>query len=169
MRTRLRLREAALDDLANVVALIGHLGYPVSEDAMRQTLTRLREASEQATIVVAELDGVVCGLLVLGSRPSLVLQGTIGIVQELVVGPAHRRREIGEALLQYAKGIAVERGFARLECAVPPMHQPAADRFFLERGFEIADTTTYRWSVLEGKHPRLPVAAGARRLRSIPA
>jgi len=168
MRTRLRLREAAPDDVAAIVTLIAHLGYPVCEDAMRQTLTRLRETPGQAAIV-AELDGAVCGLLVLGSRPSLVLQGAVGVVQELVVGPAHRRHEIGEGLLQYAKGLAVERGFARLECAVPPMHQPAADRFFLERGFEIAETTTYRWSVLEGKHPRLPVATGARRLRSIPA
>src|SRR5262249_44128603 len=134
MRTRLRLREAALDDLANVIALLGHLRYPVSDDAMRSTLTRLREASEQATIVVAELDGVVCGLLVLGSRPSLVLQGTIGIVQELVVGPAHRRREIGEGLLQYAKGIAVERRLARLECAEPPLHQPPADPLLRPRG-----------------------------------
>ena len=168
MRTRLRLREAAPDDVADIMTLIGHLGYPVREEALRQTLTLLREAPGQAAIV-AELDGVVCGLLVLGSRPSLTLQGAVGVVQELVVGPAHRRREIGEGLLQYAKGLAVERGFARLECAVPGTHQPTAEHFLLERGFEIAETTTYRWSVLEGKHPRLPVATSARRLRSIPA
>jgi len=63
----------------------------------------------------------------------------------------------------------VERGFVRLECAVPTPHLITADRFLMERGFEIAETTTYRWSVLESKHPRLPVAATARRLRPIPA
>jgi N-acetylglutamate synthase-like GNAT family acetyltransferase len=109
-------------------------------------------------VIVAELDGAVCGLLAMSSRPSLALQGEVGVVQELVVRPAQRRREIGESLLQYAKGLAVERGFARLECAVPAIHQPAADRFLLERGFEIAKTTPYHWSVLEGKHPRLPAA-----------
>lgn len=168
MRTRLRLREAVPDDLAAIAALVEHLGYPVRGEALRRALELLRTTPEH-TVIVAELDGAVCGLLAMSSRPSLALQGEVGVVQELVVRPAQRRREIGESLLQYAKGLAVERGFARLECAVPAIHQPAADRFRLERGFEIAETTTYRWSVLEGKHPRLPVAAAARRLRSIPA
>lgn len=168
MRTRLRLREAAPDDVADIVALIAHLGYPADEQAVRRTLRLLRETPAHA-VIVAEVEGAVCGLLVLCARPSLSLQGSVGVVQELVVGPAHRRREIGESLLQYAKGLAVERGFARLECAVSMSHQPGADRFLLEHGFEIAETTTYRWSVLEGKHPRLPVATGAQRLRSIPA
>jgi N-acetylglutamate synthase-like GNAT family acetyltransferase len=168
MRTRLRLREAAVDDVAGIVTLIAHLGYPVREETLRRTLELLRETPGHAA-VVAELDGAVCGLMVLAWRPSLTLQGSVGVVQELVVRPPQRRREIGESLLQYAKGLAVERGLARLECAVPATHQPAAERFLMERGFEIADTTTYRWSVLEGKHPRLPVAAAARRLRPIPA
>jgi N-acetylglutamate synthase-like GNAT family acetyltransferase len=168
MRTPPRLREAVADDVPAIVALIEHLGYPVCERALGHTLTLLRETSGHA-VVVAEAEGVVCGMLVLVSRPSLSLQGAVGVVQELVVRPAHRRREIGESLLQYAKGLAVERGFVRRECAVSATHQPAADGFLLERGFEIAEATTYRWGVLEGKHPRLPVAASAGRLRSIPA
>jgi hypothetical protein len=44
-----------------------------------------------------------------------------------------------------------------------------ADRFLMERGFEIAETRTYRWSVLEDKYPRLPVTVAARPLRPIPA
>jgi N-acetylglutamate synthase-like GNAT family acetyltransferase len=168
MRTRIRLREAVPDDMADILALIEDLGYPVSEPALGRTLTFLREAPGHA-VIVAEAEGAVRGLLVLVSRPSLSLQAAVGVVQELVVDPGHRRREIGESLLQYAKGLAVERGFARLECVVSATHQPTADGFLLERGFEIAETTTYRWSVLEGKHPRLPVAAAAGRLRSIPA
>jgi N-acetylglutamate synthase-like GNAT family acetyltransferase len=167
MRTRLTLREASVDDVADIVTL-GHLGYPVREEPLRRTLELLRTRREHA-VIVAELDGTVCGLLAISSRPSLTLQGEVGVVQELVVRPAQRRREIGESMLQYAKGLAVERGFARLECAVPLTHQPAADRFLLERGFEIAETTTYRWAVLEGKNPRLPAMTTARRLRSIPA
>ena len=168
MRTRLKFREAVADDAAAVMTLITHLGYPVREESLRRTLELLRQTPGHIA-VVAELDGTVCALLVMSSRPSLTLQGLVGVVQELVVRPAERRREIGESLLQYAKGLAVERGLTRLECPVPATHQPAADRFLLERGFEIAETTTYRWSVLEGKHPRLPMAAAARRLRPIPA
>jgi N-acetylglutamate synthase-like GNAT family acetyltransferase len=168
MRTRLKFREAVADDAAAIMTLITHLGYPVREESLRRTLELLRQTPGHIA-VVAELNGTVCALLVMSSRPSLTLQGLVGVVQELVVRPAERRREIGESLLQYAKGLAVERGLTRLECPVPATHQPAADRFLLERGFEIAETTTYRWSVLEGKHPRLPMAAAARRLRPIPA
>ena len=157
MRIRLRLREAVPDDLAAIVALVEHLGYPVHEAALRRAFELVRTTPEH-TVIVAELDGAVCGLLAMSSRPSLALQGEVGVVQELVVRPAQRHHEIGESLLQYAKGLAVERGFARLECGVPTMHQRAADRFLLERGFEIAETTTYHWSVLEGKNPRLPAA-----------
>jgi N-acetylglutamate synthase-like GNAT family acetyltransferase len=168
MRTRLRFREAVAEDVPDVMTLVAHLGYPAREDGVRHTLALLR-ATPGHIVVVAEADGVLCALLVMSCRPSLTLQGTVGVVEELVVRPAHRRREIGESLLQYAKGLAVERGFARLECAVPATHQPEADRFLLERGFEIVESTTYRWSVLEGKHPRLPAATPARRRRPIPA
>jgi ribosomal protein S18 acetylase RimI-like enzyme len=168
MRTRLKFRGAAAEDVGDIVTLIAHLGYPVREDALLRTLALLRDAPGHA-VVVAELDGVVCGLLVMSARPSLTLQGTVGVVQELVVHPAHRGREIGEGLLQYAKGLAAERGLSRLECEVPASHQPIADRFLMERGFEIAETRTYRWSVLEDKYPRLPVTTAARRLRPIPA
>ena len=143
MRTRLKFREAVADDAAAVMTLITHLGYPVREESLRRTLELLRQTPGHIA-VVAELNGTVCALLVMSSRPSLTLQGLVGVVQELVVRPAERRREIGESLLQYAKGLAVERGLTRLECPVPATHQPAADRFLLERGFEIAETTTYR-------------------------
>jgi N-acetylglutamate synthase-like GNAT family acetyltransferase len=168
MRTRLRLRAAVPDDVPDIVTLIGNLGYPVREEALRPAFELLRTAPEH-TVIVAELDGAVCGLLAMSARPSLTLQGAVGVIQELVVRPAQRRREIGEGLLQYAKGLAVERGYVRLECTVPATHQAAADQFLLERGFEIAATTTYRWSVLEGKNPRLPASITTRRLRSIPA
>jgi N-acetylglutamate synthase-like GNAT family acetyltransferase len=169
MRTRLKLRGAVADDVAGIGTLIAHLGYPVREDALLRTLGLLHDAPGHHAVVVAELDGVVCGLLVMSPRPSLTLQGTVGVVQELVVHPAHRGREIGEGLLQYAKGLAAERGLSRLECEVAAPHQPVADRFLMERGFEVAETRTYRWSVLEDKYPRLPVSAAARPLRPIPA
>ncbi len=167
MRIRILLREIGPDDVPDIVTLVAHLGYPVHQDALCHALALLHAAPDHA-IVVAEVDGRIGGLLVLSCRPSLTLQGRVGVVQELVVRPSLQRREIGESLLQYAKGLAVERGFARLECEVPVAHHPVAGRFLLERGFEIAATTTYRWAVLEDKHPRLPVTV-ARRPCAVPA
>jgi len=98
MRTPIRIREAAPDDVADIVTLIAHLGYPVREEALQRTLELLRQTPGHA-VLVAETYGVVCGLLVLSAHPSLTLQGGLGVVQELVVRPTQRRREIGESLL----------------------------------------------------------------------
>src|SRR5882762_9003291 len=95
MRTPIRIREAAPDDVADIVTLIAHLGYPVREEALQRTLELLRQTPGHA-VLVAETYGAVCGLLVLSAHPSLTLQGGLGVVQELVVRPTQRRREIGE-------------------------------------------------------------------------
>jgi N-acetylglutamate synthase-like GNAT family acetyltransferase len=157
-----RIRRAIAADASAVASLIEAIGYPASLETVGRTLARLEEAP-MFPAVVAEQDGTVVGLLVLCCRPSLALQGWIGTVSELVVAPAYRRSEIGEALLHYAKGLAVERGLARLECVVPSAHEAEGGRFVLERGFEEADVVAYRWSVLESKHPRLPAVRGVGR------
>jgi ribosomal protein S18 acetylase RimI-like enzyme len=151
-----RVRRATAGDAHAVAALIEALGYPASVDTVGRTLARFQDAS-MFPAVVAEQEGAVVGLLVLCCRPSLVLQGWTGTISELVVAPAYRRSEIGEALLHYAKGLAVERGLARLECVVPAGHAAAGGSFLLGRGFEAAAVVPYRWSILESKHPRLPV------------
>ena len=155
-RMKARIRRATAADARAVAALIEVLGYPAVVDTIERTLARFEDAS-MFPAVVAEHDGEVVGLLVVCCRPSLALQGWIGIVSELVVAPAHRRSDIGEALLHYAKGLAVERGLARLECVIPGGLGARTGGFLLERGFEEAETVTYRWSVLESRHPRLPV------------
>jgi N-acetylglutamate synthase-like GNAT family acetyltransferase len=82
----------------------------------------------------------------------------VGVLESLVVRPDRRDRGVGEALLQYAKGAAAERGVVRLEAPVADVHTKAAAVFLLALGFEHAETRTFRWSVLEAKHPRVPVA-----------
>jgi N-acetylglutamate synthase-like GNAT family acetyltransferase len=161
-----RIRRATAADALAVASLIETLGYPAEPATVERTLARFADAS-MFPAVVAEQDGAVVGLLVVCCRPSLTLQGWIGTVSELVVAPAYRRSEIGEGLLHYAKGLAVERGLARLDCVVPGAHEPAGGRFVLERGFEEADVVAYRWTVLESKHPRLPAVRGPG--RSVPA
>ena len=149
-----RIRAADTADAPAMVALVTAAGYPATPDAVARMLA-VRD-DRLFPSVVAEVDGVVVGVLVVCCRPSLIRQGWIGTITELVVKPAQRRAEIGEALLHYAKGLAVERGLACLECAVPGVHETVGGAFLLERGFEGADARTYRWAVLESKYPRLP-------------
>jgi N-acetylglutamate synthase-like GNAT family acetyltransferase len=158
-----RIRRAASADAPAIAQLIESIGYPATAEEVGRTLERAETASTFPA-VVAEQDGAVVGLLMVCCRPSLALQGWIGSVTELMVAPASRRAEIGEGLLHYAKGLAVERGLSRLECEVPLAHGARGGTFLLERGFEAAPAVTYRWSVLETKHPRLPVMEDARKI-----
>ena len=157
-----RLRQGTIADVDALTILVRQLGYPAQTGPVRLTLEKLLAHPEHA-VVVAEERGVVEGFLTLSSRPSLSLQGTVGCVDELVVHVGAQGRGIGGRLLQYAKGLATERGFVRLEIGVPDVLDMVASGFAVARGFEVCDEATYRWSPLESKHPPLPVSLGASR------
>lgn len=156
------LRRGTIADVNALTILVRQLGYPAHAGPLRLTLENLLARPEHA-VVVAERHGAVEGFLTLSSRPSLSLQGTVGSVDELVVRAEAQGRGIGGRLLQYAKGLATERGFVRLEIGVPDVLDVAASGFAVARGFEVSDEATYRWSPLESKHPPLPVSLGAKR------
>lgn len=162
MKNHCVLRPGTLADAGALTTLVYQLGYPAHTELLRTTLEALLARPEHA-VVVAEEDGDVMGFLTLSSRPSLSLQGTIGSVDELVVRVEAQGRGIGGRLLQYAKGLATARGFARLEVGVPDVLDVAASGFAVARGFEVCDEATYRWTPLESKHPPLPVSLGAQR------
>lgn len=160
------LRPATIADVTALTGLVGQLGYPAHPEPLRQTLETLL-AHPEHTVVVAEEHGEVNGFLTLTSRPSLSLQGTVGSVDALVVRAQAQGRGLGGRLLQYAKGLATERGFVRLEIGVPDVFDMVASGFAVARGFEACDEVTYRWSALESKHPPLPVSLAGTRWRSV--
>jgi PhnO protein len=158
MRTHLRIRAATILDVSTLAEMLTLLGYPAQESAVRGSLEAMFQDRRHA-VAVAELGEEVVGLLALVVRPSLSLGGWIGVLESLVVRPDRRGFGVGEALLQFAKGLAAERGVVRLEATVAEMHAAAAEPFLLALGFEPGPTRTFRWSVLEAKHPRVPTAA----------
>lgn len=158
MRMRLTIRPATARDAVAVRELLGALGYPVREDGVRELLGAAFREPRHA-VVVAEFDAAVVGLLVMAARPSLCRGGWVGTLEALVVRPDRRRRGVGEALLQYAKGLAAERGFVRLEVEVAHVHAVEAGPFLLDLGLEPGGVETFCWGALEHKHPRVPVAA----------
>ena len=162
MNNPIVLRRGTLADVNALTTLVRQLGYPAHAGPLRLMLERLLARPEHA-VVVAEERGEVAGFLTLSARPSLSLQGMVGSVDELVVRVEAQRRGVGSRLLQYAKGLAIERGFSRLEIGLPDVLDVVASGFAVARGFEVSDEATYRWSPLESKHPPLPVSLGARR------
>jgi GNAT superfamily N-acetyltransferase len=81
----------------------------------------------------------------------------VGSVEELVVRQGLRDRGVGDRLIQYAKGLAAERGWARLEIAVARKRESNRRGFLFSRGFVAAESVTYRWGMLEKRHQAPPV------------
>jgi len=156
------IRSAGPTDAPEIVTLLRELGYPVELDGVAATLRQVRDDGGTFVAVAADEAHGVLGLVSLSCRPLLRLQGVAGTIEELAVRRDARARGIGERLLRYAKGLASERGWVRLETTVARRRDVTRSGFFESRGFGAADRLTYRWSRLESSHPALPTLEPAR-------
>lgn len=163
MPTTLKIRAATPADLLAIGAFVTNLGYTARHEVLITMLAPMLE-DPRHIILLGEAEGRgVVALLSLSSRPVLRLQGWIGTIEEFVVRPGLRDRGIGDRMLQYAKGLAAERGWVRLETVVARKRESHRRGFLLERGFVQADNVTYRWGRLEGRHQTPPALDPERR------
>ena len=112
------IRSAVVADAPAVTSLLHDLGYPVEHDRVGAALRRLLEDPGAFVVVAVDDEREVVGLLSLSCRPVLRLQGVVATIEELAVRSDARARGVGDRLLQYAKGLASERGWVRLEMTV---------------------------------------------------
>jgi N-acetylglutamate synthase-like GNAT family acetyltransferase len=150
------IRSARPSDAPGITTLLRELGYPVELDGVAATLRRIHQDGENVVAVAVDDAHGVLGLVSMSCRPLLRLQGVAGTIEELAVRRDARSRGIGDRLLRYAKGLASERGWVRLETTVARRREVTRSGFFESRGFGAADRLTYRWSRLESSHPELP-------------
>jgi ribosomal protein S18 acetylase RimI-like enzyme len=99
-------------------------------------------AAPATTVLLARLDGVVVGMLV------LVLfrlpTGMRAWIEDVVVDGAARGRSVGEALNREALRRAVEAGARSVDLTSRPSRADAI-RLYERLGFERRDTGVYRW------------------------
>jgi N-acetylglutamate synthase-like GNAT family acetyltransferase len=151
------IRPAMRTDVSAISDLILQLGYPVNGVALAAMLGSLLDDPRHAVVVAEEADHDMVAMLALSVRPVLRLQGWVGSIEELVVRQGLRDRGVGDRLIQYAKGLAAERGWARLEIAVARKRESNRRSFLFSRGFVTAESVTYRWGMLEKRHQAPPV------------
>jgi GNAT superfamily N-acetyltransferase len=156
MATDLTVRPAARGDVSAIARLLAQLGYPAPAESVSRVLTELVDDGRHSVLVGEDAGGRIVALLSLSSRPVLRLQGRVGTIEEFVVAPGLRGRGIGDRLLRYAKGVAAERGWVRLETAVPELSESHRRGFLLARGFVTARCATYRWAPLEQRDRAAP-------------
>ena len=157
MLSTMTIRPAMSADVSAISDLILQLGYPVNGVALAAMLGSLLDDRRHAVVVAEEADHGIVAMLALSARPVLRLQGWVGSVEELVVRQGLRDRGVGDRLIQYAKGLAAERGWARLEIAVARKRESNRRGFLFSRGFVAAESVPYRWGMLEKRHQAPPV------------
>jgi len=156
MPVPLTIRPATSADLETIGDFIADLGYSAHRAALLPVLAAMLDDRRHFVLLGEEEGRGVVALLALSSRPVLRLQGWVGTLEEFAVRPGLRGRGIGDRMLQYAKGLAAERGWVRLESIVTRSRESHRRGFLLARGFIHADSIAYRWGLLEGRHQTPP-------------
>src|SRR5512145_611981 len=156
MVTRPVIRSAVAADAPAVTELLRDLGYRVESDRIGAALRRLLDDPGAFVLVAVDDERGVVGLLPLSCRPVLRLQGVVATIEELAVRSDARAGGVGDRLVRYAKGLASERGWVRLEMTVTRRREVTRRNFFDSRGFSRGDCVTYRWGRLEPSNPALP-------------
>jgi GNAT superfamily N-acetyltransferase len=106
------VRAAAADDAGPIAELSGELGYPVSAQAVRDTLGLFLGAPDHR-VLVAEAGGRVCGWL--QAHSCHVLESGLRVeVLGLVVSASMRRHGVGRALMAGAEAWAGEASAGQL-------------------------------------------------------
>jgi len=159
--TDYEIRVARPGDQAAIRSLVVALAvYEREPDAVKATEADLAEAlfgpDALAECLLAERDGKALGLA-LYFRNFSTWTGKTGIyLEDLFVVPEARGLGVGKALLATLAGIAVTRGYARLEWAVLDWNTPAIG-FYQALGAEMMN----EWTVVRMQGEGLRTLAGS--------
>ena len=144
------IRRAVPEDVSAITAMIYELAdYQKARDECTVTAEQMDDAlfgprpSTFAHVAVSDDDRVV-GIAV-WFRNFSTWDGTHGIyLEDLFVRPELRGSGLGRALLNRLAGIAVERGFARVEWSVLDWNTPSIDFYRSLGAVPMDEWTTFR-------------------------
>lgn len=150
MDNEITFRFASEKDVPEILAFIKALAeYEKMSDEVVTTEDMLRKwlfEEKKAEVFFASAEGADVGFALFFTNFSTFL-GRPGIyLEDLFVLPEHRGRGYGKAILKKLAGLAVERGYGRLEWACLDWNRPSID-FYLSQGAKpMSDWTVYRMS-----------------------
>ncbi len=108
-----RIRDAELNDAAELAVLMRELGYETQRPEMESRLKLILSNPAYKTFV-AIMDGCVCGMIGTLTYPSYEHNDPSGRILALVTLSAARRRGIGRALIATADKDFAQRGIKRV-------------------------------------------------------
>jgi GNAT superfamily N-acetyltransferase len=128
-----RIRAAAIGDASDVARLLEALGYPCDRsDAAERIAVVLGDPRQH--LLLAELEGVACGLAALQLDYSLTRGADVARITALVVSPNCQRQGIGRRLLREMESIARGKGAIRIEVTSNPRRLDA-HAFYRDCGY----------------------------------
>jgi GNAT superfamily N-acetyltransferase len=136
MPSTLLLRAPRAVDAAPLARLLGQLGYPAADGAVAERLQRLA-GDGRTTVIVAERDGLVCGLATAHCHDSLHRAEPSAQLTVLVVDEAERGRDVGRALVAEAERWARTQGASRL-VVTTAAHRAGAHAFYERLGYGLS-------------------------------
>lgn len=130
----LRIRDAELNDAAELAALMCELGYETGYTEM-ETRLKLILSNPAYKTFVSMLDGSVCGMIGTVAYPSYEHNDPGGRILALVTSSAMRRRGIARALVATAEKDFAQRGIRRIALNTQLTRQDA-HKFYESLGYE---------------------------------
>ena len=131
--TTVRIRLAQNGDAGDVALLLEELGYPCTRDDAAERISRVLH-DPRLFLLVAEIEGHVCGLVALDIRYSITRGTDLARITALVVSANCSRQGIGRQLLREAEAIARNAQVARIE-VTSNARREAAHAFYTGCGY----------------------------------
>jgi GNAT superfamily N-acetyltransferase len=128
------IRHATAADAEPVATLLGELGYPSAAGEVVARLARLHEFPA-AVVFIAEVDGVVAGVVTGHVFPSLHVSSIVAWLTTLVVGGSYHRRGVGRYLTEAIESWARQHGAERMS-VTSGKHRDGAHTFYERLGYE---------------------------------
>jgi ribosomal protein S18 acetylase RimI-like enzyme len=131
---RCRIRDAELDDAAELAALMCELGYETKRTEM-ETRLKLILSNPGYKTFVATMDGCICGMIGTLTYPSYEHNDASGRILVLVTASTARRRGIGRALIATVEKDFAQRGIRRVSLDTR-LTREDAHTFYESLGYE---------------------------------
>jgi ribosomal protein S18 acetylase RimI-like enzyme len=128
------IRDAELDDAAELAALMCELGYETKRTEM-ETRLKLILSNPGYKTFVATMDGCICGMIGTLTYPSYEHNDASGRILALVTASTARRRGIGRALIAMVEKDFAQRGIRRVSLDTR-LTREDAHTFYESLGYE---------------------------------
>ena len=127
------VRSANADDAHAIAALMLQLGYEISCELVSRKVSRFSCSSDDA-VFVAELDGLIVGVMSLHTLEMFHCDGRLGRITSLVIDGKHRGSGVGKLLVCAADEYFVRNGCVGAEVTSGD-HRGQAHGFYESQGY----------------------------------